>query len=78
MASQGELHAMELPGYWMDVGQPKDFLTGLGLYLSSLHKQSPSKLSTGYNFIGNVLVDPSVKIGLNCKIGYYEIFFNSF
>jgi len=28
MAQDGELYAMELPGFWMDVGQPKDFLTG--------------------------------------------------
>ena len=28
MAKEGELYAMELSGYWMDVGQPKDFLTG--------------------------------------------------
>lgn len=28
MATDGELYAMELQGFWMDVGQPKDFLTG--------------------------------------------------
>lgn len=28
MANDGQLYAMELPGFWMDVGQPKDFLTG--------------------------------------------------
>lgn len=28
MASDGELFAFELQGFWMDVGQPKDFLTG--------------------------------------------------
>lgn len=28
MASDKELYAFELPGFWMDVGQPKDFLTG--------------------------------------------------
>lgn len=28
MAKDGQLHAMELQGFWMDVGQPKDFLTG--------------------------------------------------
>lgn len=32
MAKDGQLHAMELQGFWMDVGQPKDFLTGI-LYL---------------------------------------------
>lgn len=28
MAEDGHLFAMELSGFWMDVGQPKDFLTG--------------------------------------------------
>ncbi|KAJ1569166.1 mannose-1-phosphate guanyltransferase [Cladochytrium tenue] len=67
MASDGQIHAMELPGFWMDVGQPKDFLTGTGLYLASLAKRNPSPLTSGYH--GNVLIDPSAKIGENCKIG---------
>ena len=25
----GKLFAFTLPGYWMDVGQPKDYLTGM-------------------------------------------------
>lgn len=33
MAQDGELYAMELPGFWMDVGQPKDFLTGIYILL---------------------------------------------
>lgn len=28
MAEQQQLFAMELSGFWMDIGQPKDFLTG--------------------------------------------------
>jgi NDP-sugar pyrophosphorylase family protein len=28
MAHEGQLYAMELQGFWMDVGQPRDFLTG--------------------------------------------------
>jgi mannose-1-phosphate guanylyltransferase len=28
MAREGQLYAMELQGFWMDVGQPRDFLTG--------------------------------------------------
>lgn len=28
MANDGQLFAFELQGFWMDVGQPKDFLTG--------------------------------------------------
>lgn len=28
MASEKQLYAFELSGFWMDIGQPKDFLTG--------------------------------------------------
>lgn len=41
MATEGQLYAMELQGFWMDVGQPKDFLRGkpnisiLGYYLNT-------------------------------------------
>lgn len=29
MAKEQQLYAFELSGFWMDIGQPKDFLTGL-------------------------------------------------
>jgi mannose-1-phosphate guanylyltransferase len=69
MASSGELNAMELPGFWMDVGQPKDFLLGNGLYLASLNKKNPQRLAQGPSFVGNVLIDPTAEVGENCKIG---------
>ena len=40
----------------MDVGQPKDFLIGMGFYLNSLRKNSPKLLHDGPGIIGNVLV----------------------
>ena len=56
----------------MDVGQPKDFLSGTCLYLSSLTKKN-SKLLTSpskpFVYGGNVLIDPSARIGKNCRIG---------
>ena len=42
--------------FWMDVGQPKDFLTGMCMYLQHLRKKSPEKLYQGNGVIGNVLV----------------------
>jgi len=70
MADDAQLFCMELDGFWMDVGQPKDFLTGMCLYLDFL-KTSPKSatLSKGPCIVGNVLVDPSAKIGSNCRIG---------
>jgi mannose-1-phosphate guanylyltransferase len=69
IATSGGLYAMELDGYWMDVGQPKDYLTGLGLHLDSLRKKKPEELSEGEHIVGNVIIDPSAKIGKDCKIG---------
>ncbi|XP_008945294.1 PREDICTED: mannose-1-phosphate guanyltransferase beta, partial [Merops nubicus] len=57
------------PGFWMDIGQPKDFLTGMCMYLQALRTQHPEKLHSGPGVVGNVLVDPSAKIGANCVIG---------
>jgi hypothetical protein len=72
MCAEGELHSFDLEGFWMDVGQPKDFLTGTCLYLSSLAKKGSKQLvphSSPYVHGGNVLVHPSAKIGRDCRIG---------
>ena len=69
MAEGGQLYAMELQGFWMDVGQPNDFLTGVGLYLNHLKQKGGDALATGPGIIGSVLIDPTAKIGENCKIG---------
>ncbi|XP_012280710.1 mannose-1-phosphate guanyltransferase beta isoform X2 [Orussus abietinus] len=69
MAHDGELYAMELSGFWMDIGQPKDFITGMCLYLTSLRQKSPEKLYSGKGVVGNVLVDPTATIGDDCRIG---------
>lgn len=69
MAQDGELYAMELTGFWMDVGQPKDFLKGMSMYLTSLRQKSPAKLYSGPGVVGNVLIDETAKIGKDCRIG---------
>ncbi|XP_015381217.1 probable mannose-1-phosphate guanylyltransferase 3 isoform X2 [Citrus sinensis] len=69
IAAENKLFAMVLPGFWMDIGQPKDYITGLRLYLDFLQKNSSSKLATGSNIIGNVLVHEGAKIGDGCLIG---------
>jgi mannose-1-phosphate guanylyltransferase len=72
---------MVLPGYWMDIGQPKDYLSGQTLHLSSLKTLSPETLATGDNVKGNCIIaasatidpssviGPNVVIGEGCKIG---------
>ncbi|KAA6420510.1 MAG: GDP-mannose pyrophosphorylase [Trebouxia sp. A1-2] len=63
------LYAFTLDGYWMDVGQPKDYLRGLGLHLESVQRRDPKSLAQGPTFIGNNIVHPSAKIGSDCQIG---------
>ncbi|KAJ6325192.1 hypothetical protein OIU76_012307 [Salix suchowensis] len=69
IAAEDKLYAMVLPGFWMDIGQPRDYITGLRLYLESLRKKSSSKLANGPHIVGNVLVDETAKIGEGCLIG---------
>ncbi|RYP92868.1 hypothetical protein DL770_001039 [Monosporascus sp. CRB-9-2] len=72
IVKDGLLHSFDLEGFWMDVGQPKDFLTGTCLYLSSLAKKNPKLLvpnSESYVHGGNVMIDETTKIGKNCRIG---------
>ncbi|KAM9996323.1 hypothetical protein ACTFIV_009383 [Dictyostelium citrinum] len=69
MAADSQLYCMQLEGFWMDVGQPKDFLSGMGLYLNSLKSKQPELLATGNGIIGPVLIDPSSVIEPGCLIG---------
>ena len=40
----------------MDVGQPKDYLTGMSLYLNYVRYSNPDRLSREISTVGNVLV----------------------
>jgi len=72
MCEEGNLYAMELQGFWMDVGQPKDYITGMCKYLTHLSEVNPQELKNDNNiYIGPVMVHPSAKIGKNCLIGPY-------
>jgi len=69
MASDAQLYSMILDGFWMDIGQPKDFLTGSKLYLNSLRKKNEELLAKGDNIIGNVFIDPTAKVHPDAIIG---------
>lgn len=69
LVEQKQLYSFDLEGFWMDVGQPKDFLSGTVLYLESLHKKKPAALSKEKYVLGNVLVDESAKIHPGALIG---------
>jgi mannose-1-phosphate guanylyltransferase len=62
MAADKQLHSMDLEGFWMDVGQPKDYLTGTCLFLSHLSQQRSKRVVDAgqhpWAYGGNVMVDP--------------------
>ena len=43
MAADKKIYQMVLPGYWMDIGQPHDYLSGQSLYLRSLAESDEMK-----------------------------------
>lgn len=69
MADEEQLFAMELKGYWMDIGQPKDYITGMCYHLKSLRSVSPESLSSKPYVKGNCIIDDSATIGKDCIIG---------
>lgn len=72
MVQDGELHCMDLEGFWMDVGQPRDYLTGIGLYLKSLDKaNNPHTQSQSQSAPGLPSAHPQKKI--NASQGDYTI-----
>jgi mannose-1-phosphate guanylyltransferase len=75
MAAEQHLYQMELPGYWMDIGQPKDYLSGQKMFIKS-EKEKGSNLVIGNDVIihpsakveEGAELGPSVVIGANCHI----------
>jgi len=74
MANDKVLYAMVLPGFWMDVGQPQDFIRGSELLMEFFRRSASSKLATaesysGVTIVGNVIIHPSAKVGAGCTLG---------
>lgn len=69
MATDGQLFQMVLPGYWMDIGQPADYLIGQRLHLNHIREKDQKRLASGDHIVGNVIIDPSAKIGNGCLLG---------
>ncbi|KAG1677906.1 hypothetical protein FOA52_001324 [Chlamydomonas sp. UWO 241] len=69
VAADNKLYSYTLSGYWMDIGQPKDYLKGLHLHLDSMAIHKNDKLTHGPCYTGNVLIDETAKIGDGCLIG---------
>jgi len=69
MVADGELHMYDLKGFWMDVGQPKDFLTGTCMYLDAQAQYNPrilmSRKAAAQGNVSSLGQSPSdgVKVG---------------
>lgn len=73
MVKDGELHCMDLEGFWMDVGQPRDYLTGIGLYLKSLEKKQAGYQHQILSAHGPQSPHPNVLKKVNSTHGDYTI-----
>lgn len=79
MASDKQLYAFNLEGFWMDVGQPKDYILGMSKFIPTLvgdratedvHMEDVQHSKGGhFTVVGAVLIDPSATIGEGAVIG---------
>jgi len=66
MCDAAQMFSCRYEGYWMDIGQPLDFIRALSLYLPTCSEEA---LAYGPGIEGDVLIDPTAKIGSGCHIG---------
>lgn len=77
MAADNQLFAFELPGFWMDIGQPADYIDGLTKFLPSLAGTArASELvsadeakAKGFTVNGCVMVHPTAQIDAGAVLG---------
>ncbi len=62
LAKDGKMVYFNHDGYWADIGQFKDYLTGQETYLKYLNKESGNKKKT-------ILIGKNCKLGENVEIG---------
>lgn len=87
LAERGTLYAMGLDGFWADVGQPKDFIRGTGLYLDWIAsgEAGPERKAEamgaaeemaakgGFTVIQPCLIDPAASIASGAVVGPYAV-----
>eukprot|EP00762_Andalucia_godoyi_P003469 ANDGO_04371.mRNA.1 Mannose-1-phosphate guanyltransferase beta len=66
MANDGQLYMFDLQGFWMDVGQPKDYITGSQLYLK--HIKQDKLVEPSAKIDGDAVIGHNVIIGANCVV----------
>lgn len=63
LADDGNLYAFEFNGYWMDIGQPRDYLEGQRLAVKAMEKSE-----AGIDIKNNVVIGKDVTIGKNVTL----------
>ncbi|ADM12556.1 mannose-1-phosphate guanylyltransferase [Encephalitozoon intestinalis ATCC 50506] len=79
MAKERQLQVFDLEGFWMDIGQPADYIRGQGMYLKHYREANVDEHSEdGRTFCveNNVVIGRNVKIGKNVTISNSAIFDN--
>ena len=69
LVQERRFFSLKLNHFWMDIGQPADFLKGSELFLEHLRRTKPHLLATGEGILGNVLVHPSAKVHPDSLLG---------
>ena len=70
MTEENDLYALELQGFWMDVGQPKDYLLGMAKYLTALEKRAdPTLTLKSKTIVGPVLIVSGCRLKVTHPVG---------
>ncbi|EFO14965.1 GDP-mannose pyrophosphorylase B [Loa loa] len=69
MVKDGNLYTYVLQDFWMDIGQPQDFLIGTRLYLHFVRSKHPEILSKDHCVRKDVMIHHTARIGEHCIIG---------
>lgn len=69
LAEKGSLNHFQFSGYWMDIGQPKDYLIGQMMELKN-HRHGNKR----FDIENNVVIGENVKIGEGCILKNCTIF----
>jgi mannose-1-phosphate guanylyltransferase len=84
LAEKNMLSAFKLDGYWMDIGQPRDYLRGQKLALENECNKDLETKGIGYSLENgyidkknNVVVGKNVKMGTNVQLRNCVVFENA-
>lgn len=71
LMAQKAIKSHQLAHYWMDIGNPRDYLEASKLHLDYLRKNKPEQLEKEdkARIIGNVLIHPTAEVAVTALLG---------